>query len=258
MARCQIRRKYMKDWTKEWFTGRELLNMSGDWDNRITFNDKVCPEKQIMITAGPEKSLKSSTAIELALALTCPPQNWYGIEIIIPMKVLYIFFEGEPGELKNKQIRAMMKYPNVNLDNIIFKHFDELSLDDTAGLNELMVLITTLPWQPDVIFLDPWANCLEEENITRNSKKAIANIMSFDNRWVIVHHRSKPGAIPVTMGEMLRGSGICFVVQIAVNYIFGNLATKDMIIPMIDFLDNFGNHFYGFCTYIITIWLNLF
>ena len=52
--------KIMKDWTKEWFTGRELLNMSGDWDNRITFNDKVCPEKQILITAGPEKSLKSS------------------------------------------------------------------------------------------------------------------------------------------------------------------------------------------------------
>ena len=102
----------------------------------------------------------------------------------------------------------MVKYPIAILDHVIFQHLDELNLDETAGINKLLSLIVILPWHPDVIFLDPWANCLEEENITRNSKKAIANIMAFDNRWVIVHHRSKPGAIPVTTGEMLRGSGV--------------------------------------------------
>ncbi|MBA7612801.1 hypothetical protein ES703_20041 [subsurface metagenome] len=197
-----------KDWTTDWFTARDLLKMNINWDNRLTFHDKVCAEKQILTPFGPEKSLKSSTAIELALALTCPPQNWYGIEITEPMAVLYIFFEGEPGELKDKQLRAMVKYPNANLDTIIFKHFDELELDEPRGLMELKMFIDSLPWKPDIIFIDPWGSCLEDENSTRNHKRAVQNIMSLEYRWVIVHHRSKPGEIPRTMGEMMRGSGI--------------------------------------------------
>ena len=198
----------MKDWTKEWFTARELLSMSTNWDNRLTFHDKICPEKQILTTFGPEKSLKSSTAIELALALTSPPENWYGIEIIQPMKILYIFFEGEPGELKDKQLRAMVKYPNANLDAIIFNHFDNLTLDTPAGLSTLRQFLDTLPRKPDIVFLDPWGSCLEDENDTWTHKRAVTNIMSLDYRWVIVHHRSKPGVVFRTLGEMMRGSGV--------------------------------------------------
>ena len=33
----------------------------------------------------------------------------------------------------------MNKYPNADLENIIFKHFDELALDNDGGLDELVV-----------------------------------------------------------------------------------------------------------------------
>lgn len=194
------------DWTKEWFTGAQLLTMADTWDDRLTFHDKVCPEKQIIVSLGPEKSLKSSTAIELALALTCPPQQWYGIEIVEPMKVLYLFFEGEPGELKNKMQRAQTKYPTADINRVVFKHFDVLALDTNP--RELADLIATLPFIPDIIFIDPWANCIEDENNTKLNKKAVQNVMSFDSRWFVVHHRGKPGMVDRTLGESARGSGI--------------------------------------------------
>lgn len=124
------------------------------------------------------------------------------------MKVLYIFFEGEPGELKNKMQRAMVKYRNANLNHIIFKHFDVLELDKLSGKSQLEQVISALPWNPDIIFLDPWGSCVEDENKTTSFKVALNNIIPLGYRWIIVHHRTKPGPIPRTMGEMIRGSGV--------------------------------------------------
>ena len=197
-----------KDWTKDWFTARELLDMNVKVEKGYTLN-KILPEKQILVNFGPEKSLKSSTAIELALAMTCPPQSWYGVDVTEPMKALYIFFEGEPGELKDKQQRAMTKYPNADLDSIIFKHFDDLPLDTDGGIAELNNLLNSLPLEPDVIFLDPFRGCLEgEENDARVHKKFLKNITPLGYRLIIVHHRSKPGKAFRTLGEMMRGSGV--------------------------------------------------
>ncbi len=198
----------IKDWTKEWFTGKDLLGMKADTEKGYTLG-KLLPENQMLVSFGPEKSLKSSTAIELALATTSPPHNWYGVKITDPMRVLYIFFEGEPGELKDKEERALVKYPNANLDNIIFKHFDELPLDTDTGLTKLNDLLKSIPFSPDLIFLDPFRGCLEgDENDSRVHKNFLKNITSLSYRFFIIHHRTKPGAIFRTLGEMARGSGV--------------------------------------------------
>lgn len=193
-----------KDWTKDWFTAAELLQMSSV-ERKKNSIDNLCPEGQGMILFGPESSLKSSTAIELALAMTVG-DLWYGIESK-PLKSLYVFFEGEPGELGDKLRRALKKYPHADLDNIIFRHFDDLALDTDAGKKKLDLLILSLPWYPDCIFFDPYRECIEgDENPTTPAKQFLKNVNTYKSRKFIIHHRAKPGKEFRTLGEMIRGS----------------------------------------------------
>ena len=102
----------LKDWRTEWFSAEELLQMAPDTSSTEHSIDTLCPEGQGMVLFGPESCLKSSSAIELAVAMSIGA-DWYGIETE-PLKTLYLFFEGEPGELSDKVRRARKKYPSAD------------------------------------------------------------------------------------------------------------------------------------------------
>jgi hypothetical protein len=60
--------KMGKDWQKDWFTARELLEMDfPELDPENLTLGNLLPQSQGMVLFGPEKCLKSTTAIELAL-----------------------------------------------------------------------------------------------------------------------------------------------------------------------------------------------
>jgi hypothetical protein len=109
----------VKDWQNEWFTAEDLLHM-GDTQRQPESIDSLCPEGQGVLILGPESCLKSSTAVELAVAMS-------------------------------------------------------------TG----------------------------EENDTKPAKNVVKNISSYHkSRHFLIHHRSKPGNEPRTLGEMARGSAV--------------------------------------------------
>lgn len=197
----------VKDWQNEWFTAEELLHM-GDTQRQPDSIDSLCPEGQGVLILGPESCQESSTAVELAVAMSTG-EDWYGIQTK-PLTSLYIFFEGEPGELADKVGRARQKYSNADLKKVIFKHFDDLPFDTNTGKTKLDALIQSLPWPPDCLFYDPYRGCIEgEENDTKPAKNVVKNISSYHkSRHFLIHHRSKPGNEPRTLGGMARGSAV--------------------------------------------------
>ena len=68
-----------KDWRRDWFTLEELLEMdTPDIHAQRPSLDSLLPDGQATILFRPYKCLKSTTAIEMTLAMT-PAMHWYGI-----------------------------------------------------------------------------------------------------------------------------------------------------------------------------------
>lgn len=196
-----------KDWRNEWFTAEELMDMPiTTIPNSLHL---LCPVGQGMVIVGPEEHYKSTTALELAMAMSCDG-TWYGLSTQGEVLILYVFSEGEPGELQDKMRRAKQRYPAADFSKVVFKHFASLSLDTDDGIQEYRDFLDTLPCLPSTTIYDPYRSCVAaEENKTDTAKNFVSNISTIDfSRHIIIHHRAKPGGEPRTMGEMARGSGV--------------------------------------------------
>src|SRR3990172_7619839 len=119
----------------------------------ISIIDKVLYKDDIVLLFGSEKAGKSILAQQMAFNLTCAESFLGKDKINAPKKVLYIQTEGKLNEGVERRLRMET---TIKCNRQYYAHFYKkfLPLDLDSFRNSVIGAIKTLPWVPEVIFLD--------------------------------------------------------------------------------------------------------
>ena len=145
-------------------TATELVNSEDFSDDKEWLVDNIIPVGQLGMIIAPQKSLKSSLALDLALALTSG-SKFMNENIKEAGKVLFIQNENTP----MTEHTRLKKVHHTITDNLTFLHGGAFRLDNDEHIEQLKEKIELENIK--TVIIDPLKDCLTDVEILNNNQK---------------------------------------------------------------------------------------
>jgi len=175
--------------------------------------EDVLVENQAMVIGGPEKAMKTSIAMDLAVSLGIGESARFLNRFPVGRQVRVGFYSGEMGkaDIQARYRRILQAKSRTPAECLVFWSFDLPRVGEASGLRQLAIDIVEK--NLDVIFIDPLYLALQsgDGDINHNDMYQIGPLLQAVNRTcdelgctlVLIHHtRKSAGKEPLQLQDL--------------------------------------------------------